>query len=329
MNSLLTRAQSRLYRHTPEGDGIAPTPATPHCPRWLAAMIGAAVILIATVTVAISLTSGADDEPASAGTTGATSTSTSETTSPPATDRATVTVGPEPATGAASPAPAPAPTPSAAADLADFFTAVDRVDQRLEAAADQYNASVGPDTVEVDEATLEAVRSIDPGEAAAAIPPGLPPDLLLKVLIVQDNLITRTAALEGAVDYVKSGEMADALRCLKNGNVKAGRFDSEVAAAKALAGSSPPIVVAAPDSRAAGDLALRLSIVLSRNYGCGACGGEAALARLEPITWYDEPAVGPETGLVTSGTVDLGGGPIGFSATYTPGAGWEAHANAC
>jgi hypothetical protein len=324
MHSLLTRVQSRLHRHTSEDYGDAAAPATLHCPKWLAAAIGVAMILIVAVTVAISLTSVDDGELASAGTNEPTTEPTSETTGTTVTDRSAVATEPEPETAAPAPAPAAPPAPSAVTDLAGFFAAADRVDQRLEAAAERFNTTIGPDTVEVDEATWEAVRSIDPGEAAAAIPPGLPPDLLLEVLIVQDNLTSRAAALDGAAHNVDSGDMEAALGCLENGGVKAERFDSDVAAAKAVARSSAAVEVAAPDSRAAGELALQLSIINGLNRGCGSCGGKTSPVELAAITWYDEPTADPETGSVYEGTVDS----IGFSATYT-GERWKVSLNAC
>jgi hypothetical protein len=276
--------------------------------------IGLAVILVAAIAVAISLASD-DEEQVSTGTTKATS--TTETTSTGPDDTATTT-GPE----------AASPGPSAADDLVAFFAAVDRVDQRLEAAADQYNATIGPDTVRVDEAMWETVRAINPDEAGAAIPAGLPPDLLLEVLIVQDDLSTRSAALEGALGRADRGEMEEASGCLENGRVKAERFGSDVAAAKALAGSSPPIEVAAPDSRAAGELALRLSVIHTGNYGCDACGGPLSMTELYPINWYDAPRIDPDTNNLVDGTIDLAQ-IISFKATYTPGEGWQASIIAC
>jgi hypothetical protein len=323
MKTLLTRARSRLC-FDPSADGGARRRAR----RFAPVAIALVAVLVTAVTVAIGLASGDHEERAVAGTTETTAGPTSETTG---TDSSTEPAEPPAAPPAPAPAPAPEPAPakapasSAAADLAGYFAAVERVDQRIEDAAERYDASVGPDTVRVDDEVREAVRAIQAGEAETAIPPGLPPDLLLKVLVVQDDLATRAAALRGAIDEVDAGQFEAASGCLENGRVKAERFDSDVAAAKALAGSSAPIDVAEPDSRAAAELALRLSLIHGLNGGCGACGSPVSPVSLVAIAWSDRPTAAPGTGVVLDGTID----GIGFTATYRPGAGWEAALNAC
>jgi len=314
MDSLFTRVRSRLRHDRP----------APHGRGWLARVgILLAIAVIASGAVAFGRAVADHDAEATARFADA-ATTTSEPTSTSAVEGPPLPAGqPDP-----EPEPEPAsPGPSAADDLAGFFAAAERVDQRLRDAAEQFNATVGPDTVRVDEALRQSVSSLHVSDAAAAIPAGLPPDLLLEVLIVQDGLTTRASALRGAVEEIDAGRMEAALGCLENGGAEAERFDADVAAAKALAGSSAPIVVAAPDSRAAGELALRLSVIQGLNGGCGACGDAASPVELVTITWYDDPTIDPGS----SGTVDVGGGgdPLRFSATYTPGAGWEAFPIAC
>ena len=236
-----------------------------------------------------------------------------------------VTTGPRAVTSTTGATSSSPPTASAAADLAGYIAAAQRVDARIKAAATLVNAHLGPNGI-TDHATLDAINALNPDEAAAAIPAGLPPALLLKVLIVQSDLFSRSAALSGGIgaDGGFNGQgLQRATTCLKNGAKAARQFASDLTAAQTLAAAAPPLVVAAPDSHAAGELAVRLEDMKGRNYGCAGCGGEL-LTALAPVTWYDVPRTSPAWGTSNG---DIGG--LTFDATYTAGKGWNIQIHAC
>lgn len=309
----------------PEGTAPIPGQQPPtggRSPRWrtwqVILAIAAPAILAAGVALIVRQTSKTDHE--------ATTGTTTETTIGVSTSTA-ATTGTSPSTAART----------ADDDLAGFFAAAQRVDARIKSAAALVNGGIRPGEIIVDQATIDAVKAIDEKEAAMAIPAGLPPDLLLKVLVVQSDLDSRSAALN-AVDRVDPGiEVTPGtypntgqngryvLPCLKNGTQAAAQFASDVAAAHAVATSTSSIEVAAPGSRAAGELAIRLTNIQEMNYGCMSCGGQR-LSTLAPITWHQTP--GPSLnppGPPWDG--NLGG--LLFHATYTPGKGWSVELNAC
>lgn len=84
--------------------------------------------------------------------------------------------------------------------------------------------------------------------------------------------------------------------------------------------------MAAPDSRAAADLAILLQNLDGRNSGCMSCGGERETS-LPRITWY---AIRMPAGFHGHPTpVDGNINGIDFLANYTPGTGWDIQAYAC
>lgn len=269
------------------------------------------VVLVASALGVAACASPTDKKTATATTNLATTTTT--TTGPA---RSTTTIG----TTSTS-----APSPTAADDLAPFFRAARLVDARLKAAATLVNANIGANGIN-DQATLEAIRALNPDEAATAVPTGLPPDLLLAVLIVQSDLSSRSAAFSGGIgvhgDFHDQGIQA-ATDCLKNGDQAARNFAAELASAEDLARASSPIVAVAPDSKAAGELAVRLADLRLRNYGCAACGG-AVITELAPLNWYPERRT-TAGGAISDG--DLGG--LEFDYTYTPDTGWNIQLHAC
>lgn len=247
----------------------------------------------------------------------------------------TETTSTEP-TGDTSGTSMPPATRTAADDLAPYFAAAQRVDARLKHAAELVNGGIGPDQLVVDQATVDAVHAIDEEEAAAEIPAGLPDDVLLKVLVVQNDLASRSAALGsvGRVDqylegtpgtYPIGGPGADSvLTCLRQGSEAAAQFATDVAAARTLASSYPAITVAAPDSHAAGEVAVYLALVRGGNYGCDSCGG-SHFTTLDPVSWHYVP---PDTATgIGAWDGDVGG--MLFKATYEAGTGWAVELNAC
>ncbi|HVC69160.1 MAG TPA: hypothetical protein VNC61_02730 [Acidimicrobiales bacterium] len=134
----------------------------------------------------------------------------------------------------------------------------------------------------VDERTTNAVTAADPAATARTIPAGLPPHLLLPVMLVQSDLMSRYSALLGfdrAITATSAGVVSvsdqsaqEALACLSNGTQAAASFGTDLVAARATAANTPPISVAAPDSRAAADLAVLIQNLNGRSSACMSCG---------------------------------------------------------
>jgi hypothetical protein len=227
--------------------------------------------------------------------------------------------------------------PSAAGDLAAFFASAAASDQRLKAAAALVNGDISRTQLVVTRATEKAIAAAVPTASARAIPAGLPPGLLLPVLLVQSDLVSRYWAMRGwaphgllaPADNANPVPIADwwaryALTCLGNGAVAAARFDADVAAARAAAAAAPPVTAVPPYSRAAADLAILLNDIEGRNAGCLSCGGTRETS-LPTIMWYATPRPMPNSDKRADG--DIHG--IAFSAHYAPAKGWTIEVWAC
>src|SRR5664280_1113689 len=83
--------------------------------------------------------------------------------------------------------------PSAANDLAAYFAAALRRWSKAVAA----NGAIGTNEITISQSTIDAVKAADPSAAAREIPAGLPPDVLLPVLTVQSDLVSRFYAFRG------------------------------------------------------------------------------------------------------------------------------------
>ena len=176
----------------------------------------------------------------------------------------------------------------------------------------------------------------DPTAAGHAIPTGLTPDLLLPVMRVQSDLMSRFYALRGferanlgtggTVVLLSDQWAQEAMSCLGNGTQAAASFSADLAAARAVAAKAPPVTVAAPDSRAAADLAVLLQNLVGRNSGCMSCGGERETS-LPTITWYATRMPAGFHGHPAPVDGNING--IDFLANYTLGTGWDIQAYAC
>lgn len=241
--------------------------------------------------------------------------------------------------GGTNPAPSrPAPTststtappaPSAATQLAAFFAAAQHADSQLNHAAALVNGDIGATSMRLTPATIAAVRGIELAPVASALPVGLPTEMLREVLVIYGDLASRTDALNGVLMYGSSGrelpiggpEAQSVLRGLRNGAPAAARFNGDLAAARTLAQQTPPVTIAAPDSRAALELALRLQSISLRN-SCDEEFGGYAPTSLETIVWQ------PSTDQHSSHYEGLIGG-IRFTADYTVQHGWKINIYAC
>ncbi len=219
--------------------------------------------------------------------------------------------------------------PSAAAQLAAFFAAAMHTDSQLRHAAALVNGNIGVRSMRFAPATLAAVRAIQLAPAAAALPAGLPTAMLRDVLVVYGDLASRSGAFNGVRMYGSSGrelpigspDAQSVLRGLRNGAPAAARFKGDLAAARILAQQTPRVTIAAPDTRAAAELALRLQSVNLHNT-CSEDFGGYAPRSLEPLVWR------PSAGQHSSHYEGLAGG-IRFTAGYTVQHGWQINIYAC
>ncbi|HEX6417760.1 MAG TPA: hypothetical protein VFZ77_04665 [Acidimicrobiales bacterium] len=221
----------------------------------------------------------------------------------------------EPGTQGAGTTAVPADEPGATAVLAPFFSAAATMDEQLRAAAAAINGT-GPPWDAVSEDVAAAVRAADRAAVAATIPAGLPDDLLQAVILAYSDLASRRAAMQSFASSGTPFASTDELLAeLGNGHEAAARFDDDLAAARSLAASTPPVQVAPPDSREAAEQLLLVQYVDKANAGCDSRGG-AVVTELPPITWESDDG----------GTI--GAPPIAFEAALGPG-GYRVEIIAC
>ena len=219
--------------------------------------------------------------------------------------------------------------PSAATQLAAFFAAAGHADSQLTHAAALVNGDIGAASMRFTPATLAAVRGIELAPVASALPAGLPTEMLREVLVVYGDLASRAGAFNGVRMYGSAGrelpiggtEAQSVLGGLRNGAPAAARFSGDLAAARTLAQHTPLVTIAAPDSRAALELALRLQSIGLRN-NCSEDFGGYAPTSLETIVWQ------PSTDQHSSHYEGLADG-IRFTADYTVQHGWKIMIYAC
>ncbi len=213
------------------------------------------------------------------------------------------------------------PGPSAYDQLAAFVGAARHVDARLSEAAVLINGAGPAWTSPVPSPVSAAVEAADPRPAAAAIPAGLPVELLRRTILVYSDLASRWYAMrwfgtEGFPYAEPAAAMQEELlRALANGAPAAARFASDLDGLVAAARSSPPVAIAAPTSRAAADLLLLVQFTNGVNGGCASTGG-AVVATLPDIVWAAHDGV--------SGTI----AGVDFDAHVADGT-WQVTIHAC
>jgi hypothetical protein len=89
---------------------------------------------------------------------------------------------------------------SALDDLTVYFTAAAGIDQNLKAAAAVANGAIGTTQITITQQTLDTIAASDPTPVAGDIPAGLPSEVLLPVLTVQSDLVSRYYAFRGFVE---------------------------------------------------------------------------------------------------------------------------------
>ena len=221
------------------------------------------------------------------------------------------------------------PLPSAAVQLAAFFATAAHADSQLRHAAALVNGDIGATSMRFTPATIAALKEIKLEPVAAALPAGLPTGMLRDVLVVYGDLAARNGGFNGVRIHGSSGrelpvsdpDAQSVLRGLRNGAPAAARFSGDLAAARTLAQQTPLVSIAAPDSRAALELALRLQSIGLRNTCSEEFGGYAPTS-LEPVVWQ------PSASQHSSHYEGLAGG-ISFTADYTVKDGWQIIIHAC
>ena len=255
---------------------------------------------------------------------GSSGSSAKSTTSAPASN-ATTTV---PTAGSVATTTPATNAPSAATDLGRYFAAASDADQRLRSTADKVNGAIGTTQVTVDQSTLDAIDASDPSRAALEIPAGLTPSVLLPVLTVQSDLVSRYSSLRGfRLNLANPGQphtfpISDpavhaALVCLDEGAAAAASFSGDLASARTAAAKAPPAPAVEAASRTAADLAIRLENDKFSNQAGAGCGG-SRVTSLAPITWHH---VDPAQGDGRPWDGDMAG--LLFAATYQAGHGWS------
>jgi hypothetical protein len=216
------------------------------------------------------------------------------------------------------------PAPTAAGDLAAYFAAAEIADARIRAAAVAVNRDIGPTTVHITRSTRNLILASSPRQAEKAIPAGMQPDLQRAVLLVQSELVARSAAFNGirTADTLplSDPESVFMLGAFRIGSGIAHRYPADLAAARALARANPPLRTVRADSRRSAELALQIAIINGENNGCSSAGGYL-YTRPRPIRW--------KTAVIGDRRFDGTIGGIMFAATYNPAGGWNVELNAC
>ncbi len=254
--------------------------------------------------------------------------------SPPSPTQSTVS----PTQSTVSPTGTATATASAEGALVKFIDAARAVDSRLRYAADLINGAIRSDTIVVDARTVAAVKATDASAVAAAIPAGMPPKLMLPVLIVYSDLVSRSASMrhfDHAETYPRlpsadqgPSQYSFLLRDLANGSPAAHRFAADLAAVVKSARSTPPLMAVGPTSLASAEVAVRREFIRKSNAGCDIAGGHVATT-LASIIWDDAaPTATTRTGFIADKFAPAGEG-VKFTATYARGDGWTADIWAC
>jgi hypothetical protein len=195
---------------------------------------------------------------------------------------------------------------------------------------------VKPGGFTVGASLVATVEAADPRPAWRLVPPGTSGELLDRVLTVWTGLATRWAAMNRFTDTwtIQGGspEYDEILGCLKHGSAPAAGFEQTLTDLQAYAATQPHVVASTatdPDqaraaaTRAAAELAVLESWVLTGYQGCAGCGGDV-ITTAPQIRWSTAPT---EAG-GGAGTVGPDGG-VAFAVDRVATGGWQAQINAC
>jgi hypothetical protein len=285
----------------------APQPLRPQRDRRLLPIAAAAAALLLALGAVVAVSRHDSG--------GRVTTNTSVATQP------TTNVRPTPSTPTPTTATPTTIRPSAADGLAPFFNGAASLDRRLHVTATQLNGKFDANGDAVfDQSDVDAVGGTDPSALAKTIPGGMPPQLESAALLVWSDLMSRYAAMCVGVGPYQPQTDSDLDGCFKNGAAAAARFPADLASARALAAASPPITPVAPDSHAAGEVAVQVNAIVESEVGCDGHGG-FIFSTLQPVVW--QPGISDSQ--PTAGTI----GPTPFTAHYDPTTGWSARLLVC
>jgi hypothetical protein len=226
--------------------------------------------------------------------------------------------------------------PTAAIHLAAFMAEAQANHDRLAVAVDALNGSFRDSELVIAQSTVDAIAAAEPRAARRAIPAGLDRGPLGATLLVYSGLESRWAAMRcfvtaGTGPYPRviprdspEGEYRRIEECLRFDPPTAQRFPADLTALRAVSARTPMPAVAAPDSRAAAELAVHLQDIDLRNTGCDGNGGYV-VTDLKPISWRQAPAFDPSWGARTDGDID----GLRFRADYDADRGWTVVLAAC
>jgi hypothetical protein len=195
------------------------------------------------------------------------------------------------------------------------------MDGELRQAAELINGAGPPWTSPVSGPVASSVEAADLGPVAAAIPPGLPKELLRRTVLVYSDLASRRYAMRwfdtAGFPYVEPDAQMqrDLMRALANGAPAAARFASDLDGLLVTARSSLPFTPAGPTSQGAADVRLLIQWTNGRNGGCASTGG-AVITSLPTITWNTDDD--------RSGTI----AGVAFTADLVNGS-WQVAIQAC
>jgi hypothetical protein len=280
-----------------------------HKRPWRAIVLAATAAVVLATAGTVAWMSGGDSEDA-------TTSATALSTAPPAvSDEQTTSEQPT----------TTVPHATAADVLEPLLAAAATLDAQLDTAATTINGG-GPPWTGVSQEMADAVQAADLAPVANAVPAGLPHDLLQSVILVYSDLSSRRHAMQSfATAPDLPHEPIDLLAELGNGHAAAARFADDLAALRSLAESTPPVTIAAPDSRATAEALLYVKFVELANGGCDSRGG-AVFPHLPALDWSPSAPDSPDIG-ITERDGHVGG--VEFSADLTAGGAWDIVIWAC
>lgn len=180
--------------------------------------------------------------------------------------------------------------PTAYDQLANFVGAAERMDQQLRRAAEQVNGAGPPWTSPLPAGVAASVDAADLQSVAAAIPNGLPGEVLRRTILVYSDLASRRYAMrwfgtEGFPYVEPNPQMQSELNAaLANGASAARRFASDLDGLVNTARGLPPVAPAAPTSLEAANRLLLIQWTNMINGGCASTGG-TVITTLPTILW--------------------------------------------
>ena len=205
----------------------------------------------------------------------------------------------------ASPTSEPTGRRSTADALESFLSRAATLDRRLTEAAAAINAA-GPPWTEVSPTLARKVQAADLDQVVSAFPAGMPDDLRQAAVLVLSDLYSRRYAMQSFAypgpkhpndPLAAHDTTAQLLSELRNGHAAAVRFDRDLATARSVATTTPPIAPVPKESRLTAEALLLVAVVHNANVGGDVRGG-VVITRLPLINWGPVPGDAQADGTV-------------------------------